>query len=182
MIEPDSAELLQSMPSKPAASLSKITFSGGHSFNLIPDEKIILVGPNNSGKSQSLREILAICQNGEKERTMVVSSVEVKKVGTITEFRDFLDREAVFSGGMYSYLDWHIHENQINFWTFSHLNHGLAGGFIKRIAADDRLRICEQQNSIAVGDHKSKPQHILYDDEGQMKKISDLFRRALARI
>ncbi|XOV86908.1 MAG: hypothetical protein ACFHX7_18315 [Pseudomonadota bacterium] len=52
--------------SKPSAFISEITFSGGDKFVLKENEKVIIVGPNNSGKSQSLREILSICQNGVK--------------------------------------------------------------------------------------------------------------------
>ncbi len=47
--------------------------------------------------------------------------------------------------------------------------------------AKGRLAICEVQNSIAPGDQKSKPQHVLYDDSGQMAKVSELFRRAFGK-
>jgi hypothetical protein len=43
------------------------------------------------------------------------------------------------------------------------------------------LQICDQQSSIAQGDQKSKPQHVLYDDEILMGKISKLFRRAFGK-
>ena len=60
------------------------------------------------------------------------------------------------------------------------LGRGLAPGFLKSIAADDRLAICEVQGSIAPTDQKSKPQHILYDDSKLMSKVSRLFRRAFS--
>lgn len=172
---------LETAPQKPSVSISDIEFSGGNRFALRPNEKIILVGPNNSGKSQSLREILAVCKNGKKERTMVIADLEISKSGTADELRKFLEDEADYVDGAYRYEDWQIPEDHVQFWGRPYLIHGLTQGFIKKIAADDRLKICEQQNSIAPGDQKSKPQHVLYDDEALMTKISGLFRRAFSQ-
>lgn len=169
------------MHKKPIASISKLSFSGGNSFELRENEKIILVGPNNSGKSQSLREIVAICLNGKKERPVVVAELEVSKAGSADELKLFLDSEADYVEGSYRYRNWQISEAQIQFWNNDYLIHGLSQGFVKNIAADDRLSICAQQSSISPSDQKSKPQHVLYDDEVLMKKISELFRRAFGR-
>ncbi|MDD4402772.1 MAG: AAA family ATPase [Desulfitobacteriaceae bacterium] len=166
------------MQKKPSASISKLVFSGGSRFILEPSEKIILVGPNNSGKSQSLREILAFCQNDKKERPAVIAEIEIAKTGRIEDLRKFLEDEGDFVNGAYRYEDWTIPENHLQFWNNPYLMHGLSQGFIKKIAADDRLMICQQQASIAPDDQKSKPQHILYDDEALMSKISGLFKRA----
>jgi len=171
----------ESVAKKPSASISRLVFSGGSEFNLEPNEKIIVVGPNNSGKSQSLREILAICQNGKKERPTVIAELEVAKEGSTEELRKFLEDEGAYVNGAYRYEDWTIPENHIQFWGNPYLNHGLLLGFIKKIAADDRLKICEQQDSISPGDQKSKPQHVLYDDEALMSKISALFKRAFGK-
>lgn len=171
----------ESVAKKPSASISRLVFSGGSEFNLEPNEKIIVVGPNNSGKSQSLREILAICQNGKKERPTVIAELEVAKEGSTEELRKFLEDEGAYVNGAYRYEDWTIPENHIQFWGNPYLIHGLLLGFIKKIAADDRLKICEQQDSISPGDQKSKPQHVLYDDEALMSKISALFKRAFGK-
>lgn len=172
---------LATVSKKPSVSISKLVFSGGNSFALRPNEKIILVGPNNSGKSQSLREILAISMKGKKERTMVIAELELSKSGTAEELRKFLEDEADYVTGAYRYEDWQVPESHIQFWEQPYLMHGLSQGFIKKIAADDRLTICEQQSSIAPGDQKSKPQHVLYDDEALMRKVSGLFRRAFSK-
>lgn len=169
------------MSKKPSISISKLVFSGGSTFGLGPSEKVILVGPNNSGKSQSLREILGICQNGEKERPVVVAAIELNKLGNETDLREFLEAEADFVNGIYRHEDWQLHANHTRFWTYPYLQNGLSEGFIRKIAADDRLMICVQQSSIGPGEQKSRPQHILYDDERLMSKISRLFRRAFGK-
>ncbi|MBL0211179.1 MAG: AAA family ATPase [Holophagaceae bacterium] len=169
------------MTIKPAVSISKLIFSSGDSFKLNANEKIILVGPNNSGKSQSLREILTICQSGKKERTTVVTDIEIEKVGTSDDLKQFLEENAEYVMTNYRYKNWQLPEQHTLFWGKEYLVHGLAAGFIKNINANDRLTICNQQLSISPGDQKSTPQHILYDDEVLMKKISCLFRRAFGR-
>jgi energy-coupling factor transporter ATP-binding protein EcfA2 len=166
---------------KPTASISKISFSGENSFQLNSNEKIILVGPNNSGKSQSLREIIAMCQNGKKERTVVVTDLEIAKTGSADDLKQFLEDKADYVNKNYRYKNWQVNADHTQFWNQEYLIHGLLPGFIKNIVANDRLTICNQQNSISPGDQKTMPQHILYDDEALMKKISDLFRRAFGR-
>lgn len=72
-----------------------------------------------------------------------------------------------------------MHQNHLNRWGLENrLGHSLVNGFVKRIAADDRLNICQQQDSISPGDPKTKPQHLLYDDEELMHKVSFLFYQA----
>lgn len=167
--------------SKPSASISHLKFSGGDAFELKPNEKVILVGPNNSGKSQTLREILAICQNEKKERPLVVADLGIAKTGSVDALKQFLESSGEFVKGYYRYKNWQLHENHIQFWSQDFLPYGLASGYIKNIAANDRLNICNQQPSIAPGEQKSQPQHVLYDDEALMGKISELFCRAFGK-
>lgn len=166
---------------KPSASISYLKFSGGDAFELKENEKVILVGPNNSGKSQTLREILAICQNGKKERPLVVADLGIAKTGDVNALKQFLESNAEFIEGNYRYKNWQIPEGHIQFWSQDFMIHGLAAGYIKNIAAKERLNICNQQSSIAPGEQKSQPQHVLYDDEALMEKLSGLFRRAFGK-
>ena len=169
------------MTIKPTAFISELCFSGGNSFHINKNEKIILVGPNNSGKSQSLREIISICHTGNTEHTFVVKGLNLSKDGTEKDLKDFLNNNAKYIDGKYRYKNWQIDERQISFWNQDYLQHNLLSGFIKNIAANDRLAICEQQNSIAPNEQKSKPQHVLYEDDSLMNKISDLFKRAFGK-
>ena len=166
---------------RPTATISRIEFSGGDTYELKTNEKIILVGPNNSGKSHSLREIISICETGNNDRSVVVANLKISKVGDEKQLKAFLETEAEYSDGNYRYKNWAIHETHLQFWNHEHLIHGLRPGFIQNIAANDRLKICEQQSSISPGEQKTKPQHILYDDEMLMMKISLMFRRAFGK-
>jgi hypothetical protein len=165
---------------KPSASISQISFSGGQIYSFESTEKIILVGPNNSGKSQSLREIHASATSGKFDSNKVVTSLKIQKTGTVDDLKSFLDIEASVHKDSYRYKDWELPKDHLRFWSNPYIMHSLGKGFIKNIIAESRLSICRQQESIAPSDQKSKPQHVLYDDEALMSKISDLFRRAFA--
>lgn len=170
------------MVTKPTVSISEIEFSGGQTFVFSSNEKIILVGSNNSGKSQTLREIMHICDNGIKGKTVVVRRIALDKFGSEYDLKKFLDENAYYNGSAYNYKSWSLPENNISLWSSQdYLPHGLSAGFIKNINANDRLQICNQQNSISTNEQKSKPQHVLYDDSALMTKISGLFRAAFGR-
>lgn len=165
----------------PSASISSITFSGGTTLTFGSTEKIVLVGPNNSGKSQALRDILDICQNGLKGRTPVVSGLSLAKIGDTKDLKAFLDAKALLMDDNYRYKNWAVHHVHVQGWGGDFLLNGLAGGFIRNISAEERLHICAQQSSISPGDQKTRPQHVLYDDDTLMSKVSGLFRRAFGK-
>jgi len=166
------------MATKPSASITSITFSSGQKIKLKKNEKIVLVGPNNSGKSQSLREIVILSNNGNHTPSIVISKIEILKTGTSRDLKAFLDEKATRITNGYLYGHWALGENIIRHWDTEGLRHGLHLGFMKNIAANERLKICEQQPSIGPGEQKSKPQHVLYDDSNLMDKVSGLFRQA----
>lgn len=170
------------MVAKPTVSISAIEFSGGQRFTFSPNEKIILVGSNNSGKSQTLREIIQICKSEDEIKTVVLKSLDLQKNGDQKDLQKFLEENADFNGRIYNYKSWSLQAYAVNQWSSqSYLPSGLAAGFIKNIDANDRLQICSQQNSISAKEQKSKPQHVLYDDSALMKKVSNLFRAAFGR-
>ncbi|WP_155846061.1 ATP-dependent nuclease [Celeribacter ethanolicus] len=169
------------MVDKPTVSISEITFSGGQTYQMKANEKIILVGPNNSGKSQTLREIIEIVGSSTKKQHFVVKDLKLEKVGSSRDLQEFLDEEASLVGETYRFQDWNFHANFVRLWDQKMLTNGLAPGFFKKIDANDRLKISEQQKSIGDKDPKSKPQHVLYDSEELMKRISELFRKAFGK-
>lgn len=166
---------------KPSAKISEIVFSDGSVFSFNENEKIILVGSNNSGKSQTLREIVSICGDGKVDRNLVVKGLKIEKKGTKEDLQNFLDAEADYVGVTYRHKNWQMHESHISRWDQPYLTANLLAGYVKNITANDRLSICEQQSSISSGDQKTKPQHILYDDTALLNKISSLFKKAFGK-
>ena len=163
---------------KPTVSISRLTFSDGQCFSFDPGDKILLVGPNNSGKSLSLREVHKIASRGNQERTLAIKNIDMRKTGSAENLKEFLETEGTWSDGVYQYKDWQLHGTSIGRWEQPYIVKDLTLGFMKNITASDRLQICDVQPSISPTDQKSKPQHVLYDDSTKMIEISQLFKRA----
>ena len=169
------------MTVRPTASISRIRFSGGQEFSFSPNEKVVLVGPNNSGKSRTLREISEIAEKGDRAWPLVVKQVEFEKVGSAKQLRAFLEENAEFRDGSYTFRNWWIREHLIAHWENPYLEFDLADGYLKNIDTKGRLAICEQQESIRSSAQNRKPQQVLYDDSALMNKVSAHFRQAFGQ-
>ena len=109
---------------------------------------------------------------------MVIKDINLSKQGSLDHLKKFLAENADYSD---KYNDWSLHFSHIDMWNNKNLASPLLPGFMKIISANDRLSICFQQSSISTRDQKSKPQHILYDDDSLMHKISSLFKIAFGK-
>lgn len=70
--------------------ISKIYFNNGTHVDIQQNDIIIFVGPNNAGKSQSLKDIYTL--SSKKYPTTVVSDITIKKYPT--QIKDLLDNIA----------------------------------------------------------------------------------------
>lgn len=144
-----------------------------------PTDKVLLVGPNNSGKSLALREVVNTVSQRQPNfnSNLIIKNILLKKEGKTQELRDFLEDKGEIHDETIRYLNWQVYRNLLPDWDRLLLGH-LAAGFIKSIAAEDRLTITSLQSSISPGQQKSVPQHVLYDDELLMDRISTLFHKS----
>lgn len=167
------------MSKKPDVYLKSITFSSNDKLELNKNDKVLIVGPNNSGKSQTLRDIISLIADSNPHN-IVLKSIDLYREGYPEKIRDYIKTESKLYGNYYNI-------GQVQFY-YSNIDNGLHYGenrlgeiaplFIKNITAKERLSICEQQDSISKDQQKSKPQHILYDDSDLMNKVSDIFKKA----
>lgn len=159
------------------AWIKAITFSSGQRLAFSEHDKVIIVGPNNSGKSQLLRDLVTSIQNSS-QKTIVVQDVVVEKTGSTEELLEMLKPHLTADGQQYRYGNWNLHATHLNLWNQPGLYGPIATGFIKNISANDRLTICTPPNSLSPNQEKTRPQHMLYEDDNLMSKISTLFKRA----
>ena len=67
--------------------ISKLVFNNGLEISIKENDIVVFVGPNNAGKSQSLKDIYELCDS--KKTTTVVKDIEIiKRSGSITDFLD----------------------------------------------------------------------------------------------
>lgn len=169
---------------KPRVSVATIKFSGGQNFAFSENEKILIVGPNNSGKSELLREISKVLnwQNNQIRfvDNKVLKNLTVSKVGTADDLTRYLEENARRLAEQFEYQSYRIHSSHL-----SHFSHQFLGPtaqlFCKNLGAEGRLSITNIQNGVGADGHKSLPQHLMYDNQALMKRVSDLFRTAFQR-
>ncbi|WP_253997768.1 ATP-dependent nuclease [Myxococcus qinghaiensis] len=72
----------------PTVFIEQLTFSGGASVTLEPDSIVVIVGPNNAGKSATLRDILRLAPSRRHggAANHVVTDLMVGRSGTVDDF------------------------------------------------------------------------------------------------
>lgn len=167
---------------KPKVRLTNLTFSSSQNIILDPNDRIIIVGANNSGKSQLLRDILEVSGSPNITPAKVITKVEVSKEGSQQNLLDFLrENNESTDPGQYRHGTWTIYEGNLYTWENPGLHQVLQPAFIKNITANERLNICQDQASISPGQLKSRPQHFLYDSDSLTHKISELFKTSFGK-
>ena len=189
---PDSAMDTDTSDAHPAPKVTfrKITFSDETTIELEPADVVVIVGPNNSGKSVALSELEAYV--GGSPNSIVLSSAEVMADGSAESFERFIRDNAQVKplGGQ---AGWRIEGYGVEFQTNSPdlksvLDQFWPGRiqqfrsfFCQRIPTGTRIDASNGPNSIdPLKERPSHPIHLLYDDEIE-QKVSEYFHRAFGQ-
>lgn len=164
----------------PAVTFESVTFSDGTVIALDPNDIVVLVGPNNSGKSVALNELEQSV--GPAVEQMVIKAVSLRRIGTGEQLRELLNQHGRktgkagnlhYTGFRFSVPFQHVEE----FWQNQIAQ--LRPFFCMRIATETRITDSNPQKAIPVLDQPpSHPIHILYIDDRVERRISSYFRRA----
>lgn len=164
---------------------SSFTVSDGTKISLSEDDVLVVVGPNNAGKSQLLRDLeshFELARNGVYSGKVVVSMelVHDPVENILAVFEKFRENGTEY----YSAHGVRAHQNSVH----NALSHSASpvqfGGvhlfFLKRISSDDRLSVVAP--SPAAGENRIEtPGQILYDSEELLSQVSAIFREAFGR-
>lgn len=165
---------------KAGGYISEITLNNGDSLSIQENDIVVFVGPNNAGKSQSLKDIYTL--SGKKIPCVVVKDITVNKHGTpISEYL-----ASVASG-----------ENRGDYIAYDILGHRMSVGeysdrqfakdnyygdyrdlFIANLNTSARLTICDPPNNIKRSGSKTHPIHYAAFDGKYRKWLSDSFKKA----
>lgn len=146
----------------------------------------MVVGPNNAGKSATLRAIRDKLQN-QAHQSPVLRSVEIQKFGTISDFADWLtgwavvQKESSPENPVFQALGMGVHQSQLqsDWQRGDSVLQTLARWFCHLLSADERLHICNPPSNIALSrDNPSHPIHFMLRDDGLELKLSAKFRKA----
>ena len=169
---------------RPSLYFESITFSDGTTLALDDDDIVVLVGPNNAGKSAALRELEAWVARSRKG--VVVVSAELKKTGTASDLRAYLERHAQKSGDsinfQYGGIGYNIHHSNVYYFDQNEDRHPVAPFFAKRLATETRIQDSGAAPALALfRDPPTHPIHMLLTDEKLAAEISRKFHHAFGR-
>lgn len=168
------------MADKVGGYISKITFNNGKDVEINKNDIVIFVGPNNAGKSQSLKDIYALSE--KSIQTTVITNVNIEKYkSTLVPFLDTLDTPKLGS----DYKDYNVLGKNIrvrsyteaNFHEDSHYGN-LRDLFVVNLDTAARLSICTPADNIARNASKCHPIHYAAFTEKYGKWLSDSYKKA----
>ena len=169
---------------RPACFIESLIFSGGQEIALRPDDIILIVGSNNSGKSKSIEEIQH-CLSAPNEPELgsyLQNHLVIKGLGLVTTadsivLQSYLNSAAELHQNQFRIDNIHIHTTHVR--QFGNPMLGATSQlFTTGVGAQNRLGIVATANGAGVDTPKSQPQHFLFDDEELMARMSALFKAA----
>ena len=161
--------------------ISKVFFNNGDLIEVQQNDIIIFVGPNNAGKSQSLKDIYTL--SSKKVSTVVVSDIEIsKKTGSLVPLLETIAAKSEQG----SYTNYSVLGRSVNYWENSSdqslLDNPYYGDyrdlFIANLDTAARLTICVPPNSINRKAAKQHPIHYAAFDGKYREWLSDSFKKA----
>jgi len=165
--------------------LDSLTISDGSIVKMGGGDALIVVGPNNSGKSQLLRDVEGLFRRDHN--SSFVGKV-VKEVGIISPMSmDVSEALAALredETDYYSSYGVRVHKNHVH--NALHLvdqppKFGeTAAFFVKRISSDDRLSVVAPSSAMDAEGPKT-PGQVLYDNQSLLTSVSTIFKRAFVK-
>ncbi len=165
--------------------LNQITFSGGTAVTLGPKDVVIIVGPNNSGKSATLRSIDERFKNPDTS-SAVVKTIEIAKEGSVDDLKAWLAdnipvKENYPGNYIYQMLNNGIRLEDVTFpWSQGTSSLRTLGGFFcNLLSTEDRLRAANAQSSVSfTKENPRHPIHLLQRNDELEHEVSAEFRKA----
>ena len=171
----------------PRIWIKSATFSDGSTLSFSKDDIVVIVGPNNAGKSESLRSLRMRIQRPD-DVSKVINDIQLGHEGTTDEVKKWLAASlGAFRDdaghAVYMLYGHQVRENAIeNFDTNVDVVRQVAPFFCHLLDAESRLRATRPPNAIdLLHESPQHPVHRLQRDDNLENKISRLFRKAFGK-
>ncbi|PWK38678.1 ATP-dependent nuclease [Cupriavidus plantarum] len=168
-------------------SIESVTFSGGQTVEFGPSDIVVIVGPNNAGKSATLRELHARLHQAPGVQLpdwVVLTDMTIRKTESVDAVWEFIRRVGMRSPrpheNMYQLAGISAHEGTANdFVQNRYTLTPLSGWFVAYIDASSRLTLAQSQEAIDFGmQAPSHPMHRLHQQLNLTEKLAQWFKRA----
>ncbi|GAB3255898.1 hypothetical protein GCM10027347_17360 [Larkinella harenae] len=171
---------------EPSITVSEIEFKDGTTVELKKNEIIALVGPNNAGKSATLREITdSIKQNNVTN--IITQSVKINKEATSEELFKFISENYKNDINLLDHFrigDRSINKQGIEIrWNeSSNCLYELANIFLLHLSTESRLHLSNSPGSFnLLKENPIHPIQYLYKYDSLEKKFSEYFKQAFGQ-
>lgn len=166
--------------------INEMLFSDGTKVSLDKNDIIVLVGPNNAGKSATLKEADDLLRSKNDKVRKVVKDIYIEKEGTEDELISFLSSfsKKEFAGNPlpnYQGYRFNIYEANIRLFWKSIRNglHELSSIFVNTLTTMERLSAVHPPGSIRITiSPPQHPIHFLQKFDSLENQFSEYFKQA----
>jgi hypothetical protein len=172
-------------PTSPRVAITSLTFSDDTKVSFSQDDVVLVVGPNNAGKSAALRAIRDKLQG--EAFSPVLQALEIQRIGSPETLSSWLVGWTVRQSGspvgdpVFQALGQSVQQSTAShFWQRGdHVLGALSRWFCHFLSADERLRISNPPGNIALlHADPIHPIHFLQRDDELEFRLSAKFRKA----
>ena len=165
--------------------ISEITFSDNTTLQFEKDDIVVFVGPNNAGKSASLKEGASLVK-AKNKKGKVLKDLNIEKEGDEIELFQLLDTSTTKnydnpSQILYQGFGFNIWESSVKsiFAEYTNGVGGLASLFVNILTTEQRLLAANPPQNIKLTTQAIQhPIHYLQKDDALEQRFSDYFRQA----
>jgi predicted ATPase len=167
------------------AFIKAATFSDGTRLSFRENDILIIVGPNNAGKSAALASLAELFHN-QGSRRAVVTVVERSTKGSIDELLSWLEKTSYVhpnpGNPQFVLQSRSIDASRAKYAWQNHVNSGLsdlATFFCRHLTTSERLKTVDPPGAISLTSSAPQhPIHYLQRDDSIEKRVSTYFRQA----
>lgn len=167
---------------RPEFYISEITCGDGTIIPIKTNDIIVFVGPNNSGKSQALKDIYALYLSINEPHNVVKELKKQKDSTNLENYSNFINenstKELIGNNQYYTGDGFAIPISGITEHNIKNHDVEISKFFINFANTEQRLSIANPAPVIARNDKEKHPIHRLVKDDDYRKKISNYFFRA----
>ncbi|MFL9836918.1 AAA family ATPase [Flavobacterium sp. ST-75] len=168
---------------KPLVWINEIEFNDGTKIPLSKNDIIVFVGPNNSGKSLSLKEIEKTTSHLNYETNKVIKKVTFSKEGSEEELILYIEKDSIKGNeGQLLGYQFSLNNNNIKYYWSNVLSLGLQdlkSYFLNLLSTERRLAAANPPRAIALtSEPPSHPIHILQKNDELEEVFSNYFKQA----
>lgn len=165
--------------------ISEIEFNDDSKIEFSKNDITVFVGPNNAGKSASLKESANLLRQKDN-KGIVLKDITIEKIGEIADLFSLLESisKKIYSNNPqphYQGFGYNIyHPSVTSLWNnYKNGISDLFSLFVNALSTEDRLKAASPPRSIKITTEPlSHPIHFLQKYDELEKKFSDYFRQA----